>query len=123
MKGAATVNRRSLPMYSGKARVRLWLAISDACSSMPSGSCVSSASGSVDDEAWLQGEFLTTVQKRGAAVIEAVQEDGTCWLSGTTWHGMGAMRISVSNWSTTDDDVGRSLEAIVRAARIVRSRG
>ncbi|MDQ6778347.1 MAG: aminotransferase class V-fold PLP-dependent enzyme [Actinomycetota bacterium] len=51
------------------------------------------------------------------AVIEAVQNDGTCWLSGTTWHGMGAMRISVSNWATTSEDVERSLEAILRAAR------
>jgi glutamate/tyrosine decarboxylase-like PLP-dependent enzyme len=51
------------------------------------------------------------------AVIQAVQDDGTCWLSGTTWHGMAAMRISVSNWSTTGDDVERSLEAILRAAR------
>jgi glutamate/tyrosine decarboxylase-like PLP-dependent enzyme len=53
---------------------------------------------------------------RTAAVIDAVQEDGTCWLSGTTWHGMGAMRISVSNWSTSGDDVERSIEAILRAA-------
>jgi glutamate/tyrosine decarboxylase-like PLP-dependent enzyme len=50
------------------------------------------------------------------AVIEAVQNDGTCWLSGTTWHGMSAMRISVSNWATTSDDVERSIEAILRAA-------
>ena len=53
---------------------------------------------------------------RTAAVIDAVQEDGTCWLSGTTWQGMGAMRISVSNWSTSGDDVERSIEAILRAA-------
>ena len=51
------------------------------------------------------------------AVIDAVQNDGTCWLSGTTWHGMGAMRISVSSWATTSEDVERSLEAILRAAR------
>jgi glutamate/tyrosine decarboxylase-like PLP-dependent enzyme len=50
-------------------------------------------------------------------VIRRVQDDGTCWLSGTTWHGMAAMRISIVNWSTTDDDVDRSLAAIVRAAR------
>jgi glutamate/tyrosine decarboxylase-like PLP-dependent enzyme len=49
------------------------------------------------------------------AVIAAVQEDGTCWLGGTTWHGLAAMRISVSNWSTTDEDIDRSAEAIVRA--------
>jgi hypothetical protein len=54
---------------------------------------------------------------RTRAVIRAVQDDGVCWLSGTTWHGMGAMRISVSNWSTTSDDVERSIDAILRAAR------
>src|SRR5262249_41489209 len=49
--------------------------------------------------------------------IRAVQEDGTCWCGGTVWKGRSAMRISVSNWSTTDEDVERSLEAIIRAAR------
>jgi glutamate/tyrosine decarboxylase-like PLP-dependent enzyme len=51
------------------------------------------------------------------AVIDRVQRDGTCWLAGTTWQGKAAMRISVSGWSTTDDDVGRSAEAILRASR------
>jgi glutamate/tyrosine decarboxylase-like PLP-dependent enzyme len=55
------------------------------------------------------------------AVVSAVQEDGTCWLSGTVWHGMAAMRISICNWSTTSEDVDRSLEAIVRAATEVRT--
>ena len=50
------------------------------------------------------------------AVIEAVQRDGTCWLSGTTWQGMRAMRISVSSHATTGDDVDQSIEAILRAA-------
>jgi len=50
-------------------------------------------------------------------VIRRVQEDGTCWLSGTTWQGKAAMRISVSSWSTTEEDVDRSVEAILRAAR------
>jgi glutamate/tyrosine decarboxylase-like PLP-dependent enzyme len=53
---------------------------------------------------------------RTAAVVRRVQEDGVLWLGGTTWHGMGAMRISVSNWSTTDEDVDRSVEAILAAA-------
>jgi glutamate/tyrosine decarboxylase-like PLP-dependent enzyme len=57
---------------------------------------------------------------RTRAVIETVQDDGTCWLSGTTWHGMGAMRLSVSNWATTSEDVERSLEAILRAATDTR---
>ena len=51
------------------------------------------------------------------AVIAGVQADGSCWLSGTTWHGMSAMRISVINWSTTDEDIDRSAEAIIRAMR------
>ncbi len=50
-------------------------------------------------------------------VIRKVQEDGTCWCGGTTWHGRAAMRISVSNWSTGDRDIEQSLEAIIRAAR------
>jgi glutamate/tyrosine decarboxylase-like PLP-dependent enzyme len=53
---------------------------------------------------------------RTREVVGRVQEDGTCWLSGTTWHGMAAMRVSVSNWSTTEADIDRSLEAILRAA-------
>ncbi|HXG25781.1 MAG TPA: aminotransferase class V-fold PLP-dependent enzyme [Candidatus Binatia bacterium] len=50
-------------------------------------------------------------------VVAAVQADGTCWLGGTTWHGMAAMRISVSNWSTTEADADVSVEAILRCAR------
>jgi glutamate/tyrosine decarboxylase-like PLP-dependent enzyme len=50
-----------------------------------------------------------------AAVIERVQQDGVCWLSGTRWQGSGAMRISVSNWSTTDKDVELSASAILAA--------
>ncbi len=48
------------------------------------------------------------------AVVSRVQREGTCWLAGTTWHGMAAMRISVSNWMTTADDARRSAEAIIR---------
>ena len=51
-------------------------------------------------------------------VIRRVQLDGTCWLSGTTWRGQAAMRISVSNWSTSDADVERSAAAIRRAAEL-----
>jgi glutamate/tyrosine decarboxylase-like PLP-dependent enzyme len=49
------------------------------------------------------------------AVIARVQQDGTCWLGGTNWHGMAAMRIAISNWSTTDQDIDRSADAILRA--------
>ena len=47
-------------------------------------------------------------------VIARVQREGTCWLAGTTWQGKAAMRISVSNWSTTADDVEKSSAAILR---------
>lgn len=49
-------------------------------------------------------------------VIERVQADGTCWCGPTEWHGRVAMRISVSSWATRDDDVDRSVAAILRAA-------
>jgi glutamate/tyrosine decarboxylase-like PLP-dependent enzyme len=51
-------------------------------------------------------------------VIAAVQSDGTCWCGGTQWHGHTAMRISVSSWATTEEDVERSLAAIIRIAQL-----
>ena len=51
-------------------------------------------------------------------VVHRVQDEGTLWLSGTTWHGKAAMRISVSNWSTTEEDADKSVEAILRCARL-----
>jgi glutamate/tyrosine decarboxylase-like PLP-dependent enzyme len=50
-------------------------------------------------------------------VVAAIQADGTCWAGITVWQGRTAMRISVSSWATTDDDVEMSLEAMVRLAR------
>jgi glutamate/tyrosine decarboxylase-like PLP-dependent enzyme len=50
-------------------------------------------------------------------VIRRVQLDGTCWCGGTFWQGRAAMRISVSSWATTEADVLRSIDAIVRVAR------
>jgi len=47
-------------------------------------------------------------------VVARVQRDGTCWLAGTTWHDMAAMRVSVSNWATSEEDVQRSAAAILR---------
>ena len=55
------------------------------------------------------------------AVIDAVQRDGTCWMGGTTWQGRRYMRISVSNWSTTEADVDRSVDAIYSVLRASRS--
>ncbi len=54
---------------------------------------------------------------RTDAVIAAAQADGTCWMGGTTWRGKRYMRLSVSNHSTTADDIDRSAAAILRCAR------
>jgi glutamate/tyrosine decarboxylase-like PLP-dependent enzyme len=51
------------------------------------------------------------------AVIERTQRDGTCWLSGSSFRGREVMRVSVVGWQTTADDVDRSAEAILEAAR------
>jgi hypothetical protein len=56
---------------------------------------------------------------RTREVIRRIQADGTLWAGGTTWHGMAAMRVSVSNWSTSDADVDRSVAAILEAVRDV----
>jgi glutamate/tyrosine decarboxylase-like PLP-dependent enzyme len=54
--------------------------------------------------------------ERTKRVIEAIQREGTCWCGGTVWQGRTAMRISVSSWATTDDDIDRSAKAIIRLA-------
>jgi glutamate/tyrosine decarboxylase-like PLP-dependent enzyme len=50
------------------------------------------------------------------AVIARVQSEGTCWCGSTEWQGRPAMRISVSSWATTEEDVESSLAAICRIA-------
>jgi glutamate/tyrosine decarboxylase-like PLP-dependent enzyme len=54
--------------------------------------------------------------ERTRRIIAAVQAEGTCWCSGTVWQGHTAMRISVASWATTEQDVERSLAAILRLA-------
>jgi len=54
---------------------------------------------------------------RTDAVIAAVQDDGTCWCGPTVWHGRKAMRVSVSCWNTTEDDIDRSIAAVAACAR------
>jgi glutamate/tyrosine decarboxylase-like PLP-dependent enzyme len=50
-------------------------------------------------------------------VVARVQTEGTCWAGITRWQGKTAMRISVSSWATTEEDVERSVDAMIRAAR------
>jgi len=49
-------------------------------------------------------------------IIAEIQTDGTCWCGGTVWQDHVAMRISVSSWATTEEDVEQSLSAILRVA-------
>ncbi|MGC4189759.1 MAG: hypothetical protein QM589_00810 [Thermomicrobiales bacterium] len=56
------------------------------------------------------------------AVVSAVKTDGTCWCGSTVWQGQTAMRISVSSWATTDEDVEQSLAAIVAIAKRIVGR-
>jgi glutamate/tyrosine decarboxylase-like PLP-dependent enzyme len=55
--------------------------------------------------------------ERTSQVIQRLQDDGTCWCGVTVWQGRTAMRISISSWATTEADVDRSVEAMVRAAQ------
>ena len=55
--------------------------------------------------------------ERTRKVIDAIQQDGTCWAGVTVWQGKTGMRISVSSWATRDEDVERSLEAMLACAR------
>jgi hypothetical protein len=54
-------------------------------------------------------------------VIDAVQRAGVCWCGGTVWAGEPAMRISVSNWGTTEEDIDRSAASISEAADQARN--
>jgi glutamate/tyrosine decarboxylase-like PLP-dependent enzyme len=57
------------------------------------------------------------------SVVRRLQQDGTCWMGTTIWRGRVAMRISVTNWATDDDDVDQSVGAIARclAAELTES--
>jgi len=52
-----------------------------------------------------------------AKVIAAVQAEGTCWAGGAVWQQKHVMRISVSNWSTSEEDIDRSADAMIRCFR------
>jgi glutamate/tyrosine decarboxylase-like PLP-dependent enzyme len=54
---------------------------------------------------------------RTRRVIARIQQDGVCWCGPTEWHGQTAMRISVSSWATQEEDVERSVAAIIKAVR------
>lgn len=49
--------------------------------------------------------------------VHAIQDDGTCWMSATTWRDVRCIRISVCSWRTTLNDVDISVDALVRLLR------
>jgi hypothetical protein len=55
--------------------------------------------------------FRFESDERTAAKLVAVQQSGVAWMSGTSWAGRQAIRISVSNWQTTEEDVDRTVAA------------
>jgi glutamate/tyrosine decarboxylase-like PLP-dependent enzyme len=54
-------------------------------------------------------------------VATRLLQDGTAWMTPSTWHGQAVLRISVSNWRTTDADVDRTLAAVRRVLAEVRA--
>jgi glutamate/tyrosine decarboxylase-like PLP-dependent enzyme len=60
--------------------------------------------------------------ERTRNVVSALQREGTCWCGPTVWQGHTAMRISVSSWATTDEDVERSRDAMLRVAAATPSK-
>ena len=55
-------------------------------------------------------------EDRTRSILTAVQHGGEAWLGGTTWDGRAAIRLSVSGWRTTEDDVARTVRAFEQAA-------
>jgi glutamate/tyrosine decarboxylase-like PLP-dependent enzyme len=56
-------------------------------------------------------------------VVNAIQREGTAYVSGTTWRGRRLMRISVSDWATDEDDVDRTVAAMLRCRDQVATAG
>ena len=60
--------------------------------------------------------FRYDSDERTAEILRRVQESGEAWMSGSVWEGRQAIRLSVSNWQTSDDDIDRTLAAFRAAA-------
>ena len=130
--GAATEGMGLTPQSSQRARgIEVWAALaglgSDGVAGLVERSCRLAArfAGAMLDAGFepLNHVVLNQVlvsfgeAERTDAVIAAVQQDGTCWCGPTTWHGIRAMRVSVSSWCTTDEDIDRSAAAVIACAR------
>jgi glutamate/tyrosine decarboxylase-like PLP-dependent enzyme len=69
----------------------------------------------VNDVVYTQVCVAFGSDQRTRAVTAQLIADGTVWMSGSRWHGKDVLRVSVSNWSTDDEDVRRSVDAVRRA--------
>jgi glutamate/tyrosine decarboxylase-like PLP-dependent enzyme len=97
-------------------------ALSDALDQIPAGSPIIVVIAAIDggsvenDVVFSQVSASFGPDERTAEVSSRLMADGTAWMTGSRWHDKAVLRISVSNWSTTDEDVARSLAALRRAA-------
>ncbi len=120
---------RGLPLYAvlrSLGRAGLTRIIDDACDQAEEMALLLSRAGGVEV---LNDVVLNQVLVRfddddeiTDAVIERVQQGGTCWMSGTTFRGRKAMRISIVGWQTTADDIEVSAHSILDSFRDARHR-
>jgi glutamate/tyrosine decarboxylase-like PLP-dependent enzyme len=69
----------------------------------------------LNDVVFTQVCFSVGDEERTERVIRALLEDGTAWVTGSRWRGRPVLRISVSNWSTSEEDVEATVQALARA--------
>jgi glutamate/tyrosine decarboxylase-like PLP-dependent enzyme len=75
----------------------------------------------LNDVVFTQVCAALTDDARTEDLVRRILDDGTSWMSGSRWHDRAVLRISVSNWSTSEADVARSLEAVQRAVHAVQA--
>jgi glutamate/tyrosine decarboxylase-like PLP-dependent enzyme len=71
----------------------------------------------LNDVVFTQVSFAFDTDERTKAVCARIMADGTAWMSGSRWRGRDVIRVSVSNWTTTDEHVAQSVEAVRQAAK------
>jgi glutamate/tyrosine decarboxylase-like PLP-dependent enzyme len=120
---------RAITVYAtlralGRRGVRDLVERSCALARRMAGRLQSAPGGTVLNDVVLNQVLVRVENGTGAnvtpAVMAAIQDEGVCWLGGTQWAGAPAMRISVSGWSTTEQDIDRSADSILRAIAGVR---
>lgn len=57
-------------------------------------------------------DSVSDLDKFNKSIVERIQRDGVCWLGTTIWNGKTVLRISISNWCTSKEDVYQSVKSI-----------